>query len=265
MRKIVVLAVIAVAAAVPASAAAKEIVGLTVCGATGCATERGGSISGSLHEGPSGPLGGTGQAVSPAKPGPWYRGYVLAGERGKVYGRIPFYYVPDAKLIVLSGTGGQTTTWHGASGPWSEAIERVGGRLKPFPAPKISRVSVDGTNPADPQSYLALYTLGEKATTYPRTGDMAQVVLESKRPTPWTDGNSLVVYPKERLLVRDGQIVSIPGRIADRVASHASLADDGRSFPWLPVAVAAALALLVAAAMLVARHAPARGPEAGTA
>src|SRR5215218_5612275 len=154
MRKILVLAVIAVAAAVPASAAAKEIVGLTVCGATGCATERGGSISGSLHEGPSGPLGGTGAAVAPAKPGPWYRGSVLAGEGGKVYGRIPFYYVPDAKLIVLPGAGAQTTTWQHASGAWREAIERVADGMKPFPAPTISRVSVDGTNPADPQSYL---------------------------------------------------------------------------------------------------------------
>src|SRR5215213_6056356 len=140
MRKIAIMAVVAVAAAVPASAAAKEIVGLKVCGASGCATERGNSISGSLHEGPSGPLGGVGQAVSPAKPGPWYRGHVLAGEGGKVYGRIPFYYVPDAKLIVLPGAGAQTTTWQHASGAWREAIERVAGRVEPFPAPKISRV-----------------------------------------------------------------------------------------------------------------------------
>jgi hypothetical protein len=265
MRKILLVAVFAVAVAMPAPAAAKEIVGLTLCGATGCATEKGGSISGSLHEGPSGPLGGIGAAVSPAKPGPWYRGSVLAGEDGKVYGRIPFYYVPDGKLIVLPGAGAQTTTWQHASRAWRAALERVGGGVKPFPAPTISRVSVDGANPADPQSYLALYTVGEKATTYPRSSDMAQVVLESKRPTPWTDGNSLVVYPKEGLLVRDGQMVSIPERVADRVAAHASLADDGRPFPWLPIVVAAALALLLAAAMVVARHAPARGPEAGTA
>jgi len=265
MRKILVVAVFAVAVAIPAPAAAKEIVGLTVCGASGCATERGDSISGSLHEGPSGPLGGIGAAVSPAKPGRWYRGYVLAGEGGKVFGRIPFYYVRDAKLIVLRGSGAQTATWQHATAAWREAIERVAGAAKPFPAPTISRVSVDGANAADPQSYLALYTVGENATTYPRSSDMAQVVLESKRPTPWTDGNSLVVYPKEALLVRDGQMVAIPARIAERVAAHASLADDGRSFPWLPVAVAAALVLLVAAAMVVARHAPARGPEAGTA
>src|SRR5215212_6113293 len=157
MRKILVVAVFAVAVAIPAPAAAKEIVGLTVCGATGCATERGGSISGSLHEGPSGPLGGIGAAVSPAKPGRWYRGYVLAGEGGKVFGRIPFYYVRDAKLIVLRGSGAQTAAWR-------EAIERVAGAAKPFPAPTISRVSVDGANAADPQSYLALYTVGENAT-----------------------------------------------------------------------------------------------------
>src|SRR4051794_19152846 len=93
MRKILVAAVIAVAAAVPTSAAAKEIVGVTVCGTSGCATERGGSISSSLHEGPSGPLGGMGEAVAPAKPGRWFRGYVLLGDRGKVFGRLAFYYV----------------------------------------------------------------------------------------------------------------------------------------------------------------------------
>src|SRR3954471_20899458 len=265
MRKILVAAVIAVAAAIPASASAKEIVGLTVCGASGCATERGGSISGSLHEGPSGPLGGMGEAVAAAKPGPWFRGYVLLGDGGKVFGRLAFYYVPGAKLMVLPGAGAQTTTWERSSRAWRGAIERVGARLEPFPAPTISRVSIDGANPADPQSYLALYTVGEKADTYPRSSDMAQVVLESKRPTPWTDGNSLVVYPSENLLVRDGRLVSIPGHIADRVAAHASLADDGRSFPWLVAAVVAALALLVAAAVIVARRAPTRGPEAGTA
>ena len=265
MRKILVAAVVAVAAAIPASAAAKEIVGLTVCGASGCATDRSDSISGSLHERPSGPLGGIGEAVAPAKPGAWFRGNLLLGDGGKVYGRFPFYYVRDAKLMVVPGAGAQTSTWERASGPWREAIERVGARIKPFPAPTISRVSIDGANAADPQSYLALYTIGEKATTYPRSNDMAQVVLESKRPTPWTDGNSLVVYPTERLLVRDGQMVSIPARVADRVAAHASLADDGRSFPRLVAAVAAALALLVAAAGMVARRAPARGPEAGTA
>jgi hypothetical protein len=264
MREIV-LVVVALALGAPAAAHAKEIVGLQVCGASGCAVERGDSISGSLHEGPSGPLSGIGQAVSPAKPGPWFRGSVLAGESGRVLGRIPFYYVPGANLIVLRGMGAQAATWQHATGPWRAAIERVGARLEPFAAPTIARVSIDGANAADPQSYLALYTAGEKATTYPRSSDMAQVVLESKRPTPWTDGNSLVVYPSERLLVRDGQMVSISGRIADRVAAHASLVDDGRSFPWPAAAVAAALALLVAAAMLVARHGQARGPEAGTA
>src|SRR5215211_6911513 len=138
MRKILVVAVFAVAVAIPAPAAAKEIVGLKVCGASGCATEKGDSISGSLHEGPSGPLGGMGQAVAPAKPGPWYRGYILAGEHGKVFGRLPFYYILDEKLIVLSGTGAQTTAWQKATGPWRQAIERLAEGVKPFPAPTIS-------------------------------------------------------------------------------------------------------------------------------
>ena len=40
-----------------------------------------------------------GELQSPAKPGTWYRGYLLAGDRGKVLGKLPFYYVP--------GSGGQ--------------------------------------------------------------------------------------------------------------------------------------------------------------
>lgn len=265
MRKILVVAIVALAAAVPATASAKEIVGLTVCGASGCETERGQTISGALHEGRGGPMGDMGAAVAPGKPGPWYRGHILMGDHGKVYGRMPFYYVPDGALIVLPGMGAQTTTWQNASGAWRDAIARLADAVEPFATPTISRVSINGENAADPQSYLALYSIGGEAKTYPKTMDSVQVVLESKRRTPWTDGNNLILYPQERLLARDGQWVSVSGRIADAVAAHTSLADDGRSFPWLPVAVAAVLALLVAAAMVVARVAPARRPEAGTA
>ena len=265
MRKILVLLAVVLAAVAPASAAAKEIAGLQVCGASGCETEKGRAISTMLHEGPMGPLGGVGEAVAPAKPGPWYRGYVLVGDRGKVFGRVPFYYIPAGGLLVEPGPGGQTTTWQKALPTWRAAIERIAARVEPFGTPAITRVSLNGDSAADPQSYLALYTLGERATTYPKSMESMQIVLDSKRRTPWTDGNNLVLYPKEHLLIRDGQMVSIPGPISDAVAAHASLAGDGGTIPWAAVVAAAALAALVAAAVLVARRAPARKPEAGTA
>jgi hypothetical protein len=265
MRKIILVLVVALVAAAPASA--KEIVGLTVCGASGCETERGPAISSTLHEGPMGPLAGTGEAVAPATPGAWYRGYVLLGDHGKVFGRLPFYYVPGGGLIVQPGQGAQTTTWQKADPTWLSPIERLAARVEPFPTPTIVRVSLNGENATDPQSYLALYSAGSKAKTYPKSAEATQIVLESKRRSPWTDGNNLILYPKEHLLVRDGQMVSIPAAMSSAVAAHASLADDGRTIPWTTIAVAALLAALVGAAAVVAvrRGAPGRRPEAGTA
>jgi hypothetical protein len=263
MRRILVVAIVALVAAAPASA--KEILGVQLCGASGCETEKGRSVSGILHEGPGGPFTDNGQAVSPAKPGEWFRGYGLIGDAGTVHGRMPFYYVPEAGLIVQPGNGAQTTTWMKANGAWREVLDRLAAQLEAYQAPTITRASLNGDAANDPQSYLSLFTVGEKATTYPKEIASLQVMLESERRSPWTDGNDLVLYPKERLLVRDGQMVSIPGRIADEAAAGASLADGGRSFPWLPVGGAVALAALVAGAVLVARRASWRRPEAGTA
>ena len=266
MRKMMVaLAVVVLAAAAPAQGKAKELLGLTLCGASGCTTEKGETVSSVLHEGPGGPFSDNGAAVAPATPGPWYRGFVLMGDHGRVFGRLPFYYVPGAGLIVQPGQGAQTTTWEKASAMWRGPIERLAPRVKPFPAPTITGVSLNGDNAADPQSYLALYTVGSKATRYPKSAESTQIVLESRSRTPWTDGNSLVLYPKEHLLVRDGQMVAIPAAVSSAVAARASLADDGRMIPWAAIAVAAALAALVAAAVVVARRSPARRPEAGAA
>ena len=263
MKKILAVAILALAAAAPASA--KEILGVQLCGASGCETEKGKSVSAILHEGPGGPFTDNGEAVSPAKPGGWFRGHGLIGDGGTVHGRMPFYYVPGAGTIVQPGNAAQTTTWMKANGAWREVLDRLAAQLEAYPAPTITRASLNGDAAADPQSYLSLFTVGEKAKTYPKETASMQVVLESKRRSPWTDGNSLVLYPKSHLLVRDGQIVSIPDRIADQAAARASLAGGGRSFPWLPVAVAVALAALVAGAILVARRASWRRPEAGTA
>jgi len=256
VKRLVLVAAAALVFAAPASA--KEILGLQVCGASGCATEKGPQISSMIHEGPGGPFTDGSAAIAPAKPGSYYRAYALMGDQGKVFGRLAFYYVPG-KAIVMPGEGAQTTTWQDASASWRLALDRIAAKVEPFAAPTITRVSINGKNADDPQSYLSLYTVGHAADTYPKDATSMQVVLESQRRTPWTDGNYVVLYPKDRLLVRDGQIVSIPGSVADAAAVGASL-DVGRSFPWLVVWIALALAAVVVAALLVARRVPARGP-----
>ena len=70
--------------------------------------------------------------------------------------------------------------------------------------------------------------------------------------TPWSDGNDVVVYPDSNLLVRDGQILSIPGAIADRAARGESLDVGGGGLPWPWIAGGAAVlaAVLVLVALL---------------
>jgi hypothetical protein len=259
MKRLLLVAVVALVCAAPASA--KEIQGLQVCGASGCEQEKGPQVSGVLHEGPGGPLSENGQAVPPAKPGPWYRVYALFGDGGDgiVRARIPFYYVPSAHTIVQPGEGGQTTTWVRANPAWRAVLDRFAKHVDAFGAPRVTRVSLNGDNAADPQTYLKLYTVGSKATTYPKDAASIQIVLESKTRTPWTDGNSVVLYPKSDLLVRDGQIVSIPGDISDAAAAGQSL-DVGKPFAWLAVWIALAVAALVGGSMLVARRIPGRHP-----
>ena len=256
MKKLMLVAVLALLCAAPANA--KDLLGAQLCGASGCATER----QAALFEGQGGPLGG-GTAAPPAQVGPWYRGALLLGDRGKVYGHYAFYYVPDGRLVVQPGMDGQTTTWLKAEGTLGGLLERLAAKLRPFATPKLADVAINGKLAADPQSYLRLYSIGSKAETYPTDMRSVQIVLETTHRTPWSDGNNLVVYPGSNLLLRDGEIVSIPGDVADRAANGESLAVAG-GLPWLAIAAAGAVALLLGATVfrLRPRVAPRPVPQA---
>jgi hypothetical protein len=249
---LVAVSVAALVAAAPA--AAKEIVGLQLCGSSGCATARTGLPP--AHDGPL--MGDGGATVAPSGPARWYRAAALVGDGGKVFGRLPFYFLPERSLMVVPGQGGQTTAWTNATPQWKAALTALTAKVEAFGPPTIERVSLNSKHAADPQSYLDLYTVGKAATTYPKHDASIQVVLETAKRTPWTDGNYVVLYPDDDMLVRDGQLVSIPSSIADAAAAGRSL-DAGHSFPWLVVAIAIGFGVLVAAALLVARRTAAGG------
>jgi len=226
-----------------APAGAKELLGAQLCGPAGCATERQTAV---MH-GPGGPF--EGELVTPAKPGPWFRGYLLAGDRGKVFGKLLFYYVPGAHQIVQPGRNGQTTTWTKVNGKLAPMLARLAERVKPFAEPRFTRVTVDYKNVKDPESYARLWTAGTKATDYPRGDDMRQVIFFTASPTPWSDANYVVAYPSERFVMRDGQLVAVPKDVANAIAHGTSMAPADTSRPWLwalaivPVAALAGIPL----------------------
>jgi len=109
-----------------------------------------------------------------------------------VFGRFAFYYVPDGRVVVQPGEGAQVTTWLHPSPRLAVLLADLASRLKPYPMPELTEVAVNGRPAADPESYLKLYAVGKKATTYP--SEMGtQVSLQTDRRTPWSDGNDVVV------------------------------------------------------------------------
>lgn len=243
MKNLMLVTAAALLYAAPAQA--KELLGAQLCGASGCVTER----QTGMMDGRNGPFSGA--LGAPAEPGAWYRGYLLAGDGGKVVGKLSFYYVPGAGQVVEPGRQGNATTWTRPDPKLAALLERLAARATPFAAPHLTSVTLNGTAVADPQSYLRLWTLHGKATSYPDGLGSKQVIFFSDPASPWTDGNYVVAYPKSHLLLRDGQIVSLPDSIASPLAAGRSL-DRGRTIPWLPIA--GAIAVLVFAAMLIRRR-----------
>jgi len=251
-KLMLVTAALALLAAAPAQA--KELLGVQLCGPGGCATQR----SDILLEGPNGPF--SGQLAPAAKPGAWYRGYLLAGDGGEVVGKLPFYYVPGANVVVEPGRLGQVATWTHPDARIATLVHRLAERTKPYATPRLTSVTMNGKAVDDPQSYLRLWTLGEKATGYPDGLGSKQLVFYSQPASPWSDGNYVVAYAKSRLLLRDGQIVSLPKDVAAAVADGRSL-DPRSAFSWAVVAVAAAFAALALLAALAWRARPRSSPQ----
>lgn len=253
MKKLMLVAVAALLYAAPAQA--KELLGAQLCGPGGCVTER----QAGVLDGRNGPFGG--ELGAPAKPGPWYRGYLLAGDRGQVVGKLLFYYVPGTGQVVQPGRLGESSVWTRPEARLAALVERLAARLEPFAAPRLRSVTVNGASVADPQSYLRLWTLEGKPTTYPTSIGSVEVVFFSDPASPWSDGNSMVAYPKSHLLLREGRLVSLPGPLAANLAAGRSL-DTGRAMPWVPIGAAIGALVLAAGLVRRLRPNPARQPVA---
>jgi hypothetical protein len=249
---------VALALAYPATAAAKEIAAVKVCGASGC---RGLSkaVVDRIGE------GSNGETFAPAPPlQPFYRlVYTVKAAPGETFGggktesTYTSWYVPGAHVTQSVDEAGYIV-WYPVTGEFAEALAKLTAHLRPNAAPKLTSVRVDGRDVERPQSYTRLLERGEP-TDLVAANDWRSVLFYSTRPSPWTRGGILMdVSPHKHALYRGGLYVKLPRRITDAAAAALPLPGSGGSFPWSYLALVLALAAAVAVALVVTRAKPSR-------
>jgi hypothetical protein len=229
------LAVIAVALALPSAAAAKGPVATALCGPEECRDV------GRLDVGPAG-LFDTSEPQGPPPPRPYYE---LRLDFGRGQHSSGIYYEPRSGLVSYSEDFGSSVWAPVADTSLREAAREV----RPYPAPRVTAAWVgDRRVSGDPATYLRLLMLEGPFVAPEQLSDFAWIRLESSTPNPWTS-QALVYYPSDRvLLVRGATYVRVPDAVAADLTAARAL-DDGAAtmLPWIPLAVALGGLLALAA------------------
>jgi hypothetical protein len=98
---------------------------------------------------------------------------------------------------------------------------------------------------------LRLLTQQSVGHRIPSAGDW-QTIRFYGPASPWTDGSLSLSYSKhDGLLLRGGEVVTLPRPLVAKIAAGSGLGSAGKAFPWA-ILGAVALALGLAAAGLLA-------------
>jgi hypothetical protein len=245
-----ILLALAAALLLPATASAKEIEKVVVCGAAGCQTVD--------HPGHAIADGGTGGGRIPP-PGPYYSVELFVGDDGDVHESWTIYYVPRAGMISYPGEGGDFV-WSKLPASTAALYRRATAGLVPFPTPRFRSILVGGRAVTDPRSYVRLLTVESAGAAYPDEADWQRVELRAGRENPWSH-SKLEYSPATDVLVRNWEFVQLSPGLAARVEARESLGSspaNGRDWPLVSGSALAAAALGLAAILLVRRGRAAR-------
>jgi hypothetical protein len=248
MRRI--LLVLAAALLLPATASAKEIEKVVVCGAAGCQTVD--------HPGHAIADGGTGGGRVPP-PGPYYSIELFVGDGVDVHESWTNFYAPRAGRISYAGECGDFV-WAALPSGTAALYRQATVGLDPFPTPRFRSILVGGRAVADPQSYVRLLTVRSAGTAYPDEADWQRLELRADRENPWSL-SKLEYSPATNVLVRGWEFVRLDPELAARVEARESLGSspsNSHDRPLLSGSVLVAAALGLAAILLVRRGRPAR-------
>jgi hypothetical protein len=192
VKRAVVIALAALAAAGAPSGEAKNLSLVRICGTSGCSP------------------------IEPAIPVP-------GGERSEAPAVQPYYVLTAAdrsSLYFVSGPAALSGAHVAGPGAWGRltspsGLRALAGRLRPFPAPRLSDVRVDGRRVSRPAAYAAL--LGPLPRVAARWDGELLVPIDVRwaAPNPWSAEASYLEYiPEKRLLIRLDGYFRVPESLA---------------------------------------------------
>jgi hypothetical protein len=183
-----------------------------LCGASRCATIGDERV-------PSIPLAVTARTKlhPPAAPAPYY--VVRYARVGGVLG----YWVPSANLVRLRVH--ERAVWVTPTGAQVGRLRKVARGVPPKAPPRqFEAAEVGYERVDDPSGWMSLYTLGTPVESAPDAGGWTRIFAFTKADTPWSDGtNKLAISRSGAYLRRDGQRVSIPSDVAERIRARLPL------------------------------------------
>lgn len=220
MKRICLLALaLAALGALPATAGAKEVTAVKVCGSSGC-----NEVTDSTALKPF--LNGSQPSETFQAPvGSYYSVTMSYGDQGVTVGSNLSYWLPGAALMHGSDQSSYDPWWQ-LTDAQSTAMKSVAAGIESF-TPELSRVLVGGRAVADPNSYIRLFGYFPPAyRVAPKKARWITVSVRPAHPNPWLQRAARLRYqPERRLLQRPdyGQVV-LPKAIGSLLVKRASLA-----------------------------------------
>jgi hypothetical protein len=214
MRKLLAIAALALLA--PATASAKELMKMEVCGPSACAAITDRAQLARMGE------GGV-RSTTPAL-APYYKlVYTIDVPPGESVGAtFETYYLPGAGIQGLGRDDRGFATWWKPNTEFRDAIASVAAGIEPFAKPQITEVSIGGRVVAKPASYERLLTLNTRRG-WRGVRDWRRVWFVTDRPSPWSDGAVLRYSPKRGYIHRDGKTMVLPKAVAARMRAGTAL------------------------------------------
>jgi hypothetical protein len=236
MRKLLAIAALALLA--PATASAKELVKLQVCGPSACAAITDKALLMRMGEGGA-------RGTTPALASYYKLVYTIDVPPNEgVAPTFEAWYVPS---VGIQGNGRDDhgfATWWKPNTEFRETVAAAAAGIEPFAKPQITEVSIAGKRCAKPATYERLLTLNARRG-WRAIRNWKKVWFVTDRQSPWSDGALLRYSPKRGYIHRDGKTMVLPKAVASRMRAGSGLSG---------LAVAGCLVLGVGAGLLRRRR-----------